>query len=284
MTSARPIRQFKFAAIQLRVTADKDQNLMRVRSVVREAAQSGARVVALPECFNSPYGNKYFATYAESVPDGATSRCLQEIASENKVLLIGGSIPERDGDKLYNTSVVYSESGALLAKFRKMHLFDVAIKGGITFQESLTLTAGDDFALFDSSFGRFGLGICYDVRFAPLAQLYAKQGAQFLVYPGAFNTVTGPLHWELLARARAVDNQLFVALVSPARDPDATYQAYGHSLVVDPWAKVLAQASHEPAIVYADIDLDRVDEVRAQIPVTSQQRTDVYDVAAKSKP
>lgn len=280
--SQKLVRQFKFAAVQLHVTADKEANLAHVRDVVRQAAQSGARVVALPECFNSPYGPKYFAKYAESVPDGATTQLLQSLALEHRVLLIGGSIPERDGDKLFNTSVVFDEAGRLLAKFRKIHLFDVAIKNGITFQESSTLSAGSDLALFDSTFGRFGLGICYDVRFAPLAQLYAKRGAQFLVYPGAFNTVTGPLHWELLARARAVDNQLFVALVSPARDPDASYHAYGHSIVVDPWAKVLAQASHEPTIVYADIDLDRVDEVRSQIPVTSQQRNDVYTVEGKS--
>lgn len=243
---------------------------------------NGANVVALPECFNSPYGNKFFADYAEPVPDGRTTRLLQSLAQLHSIVLIGGSIPERDGDRLYNTSCVFDVDGSLLAKYRKMHLFDVDIKGGITFVESRTLAPGSDFALFDTRrFGRFGLGICYDVRFAPLAQLYAKHGAHFLVYPGAFNTTTGPLHWELLARARAIDNQLYVALVSPARDPNASYHAYGHSIVVDPWAKVLAQASHEPTIVYADIDLDRVDEIRAQIPVTSQRRDDMYRVISR---
>ena len=147
--------------------------------------------------------------------------------------------------------MVCNDDGELLTTFRKMHLFDIDIPGGITFQESKTLSAGNRVATFDTRFGRFGVGICYDVRFASLANVMAARGAQFLCYPGAFNMTTGPLHWQLLARARAVDNQLYVAMISPARDETAKYNAYGHSLVVDPWAKVLAEAEPEQTIIYA---------------------------------
>jgi omega-amidase len=126
-------------------------------------------------------------------------------------------------------------------------------------------------------YGKFGLGICYDLRFPEYAQLLATtHGCEFLCYPGAFNTTTGPAHWELLLRGRAVDNQLYVAAVSPARDPDSTYQAWGHSTVVDPWGSVVSTTEHEEAIVYADIDLSRVHEVRQQIPVRIQRRHDIY--------
>jgi len=116
------------------------------------------------------------------------------------------------------------------------------------------------------------------MRFAELALLYSRVGCKLLVYPGAFNLTTGPLHWELLQRSRAVDNQVFVATVSPARNPDSTYQAWGHSSVISPWGRVISSTEHQPDIVYADIDLHEVDEIRAQIPVTSQRRLDLYDI------
>jgi len=206
---------------------------------------------------------------------------LQEVAKHYKVYVIGGSIPEKEGDKLFNTSVSFDPLGNIIGKHRKVHLFDIDVPGKIRFVESETLTAGNSLTILDTEFCKIGVGICYDIRFAELALLYCAQGAKFLVYPGAFNMTTGPPHWELLQRGRALDNQLYVATVSPARDPNADYTAWGHSSVVNPWGEVIATTDEKPNIVYADIALSRVDEVRSQIPVLQQKRKDIYEVIPK---
>ncbi|CAO2632016.1 Omega-amidase NIT2 [Lemmus lemmus] len=234
----------------------------------------------IQECFNSPYGTNYFPEYAEKIPGESTQK-LAETAKENSIYLIGGSIPEEDAGKLYNTCAVFGPDGSLLVKHRKIHLFDIDVPGKITFQESKTLSPGDSLSTFDTPYCRVGLGICYDMRFAELAQIYAQRGCQLLVYPGAFNLTTGPAHWELLQRARAVDNQVYVATASPARDDKASYVAWGHSTVVDPWGQVLTKAGTEEMILYSDIDLKRLAEVRQQIPISKQKRADLYAVEAK---
>jgi len=190
-----------------------------------------------------------------------------------------GSIPERDDadpNKVYNTLTAYTPDGKLVALHRKLHLFDINIPGKIRFMESETLTGGASLNYFDSDFARIGLGICYDVRFPEMAMIAARNGAHMMIYPGAFNLTTGPLHWELLQRARAVDNQIFVSMCSPARDLSAGYHAWGHSMVVDPMGEVIAETGHDEDIIYATIDPKRMEEARAGIPVTTQRRFDVY--------
>jgi omega-amidase len=162
-----------------------------------------------------------------------------------------------------------------------MHLFDIDVPGRITFRESDTLSAGEALATFDTPFGRCGLGICYDIRFPLFAMLLRQAGCRLLFYPGAFNTTTGPAHWELLQRGRALDTQCYVATVSPARNPDSKYQAWGHSSVVNPWGEVIATTEEGSATVTAELDLKRIDEVRGQIPVGHQVRTDLYELAWK---
>ena len=146
--------------------------------------------------------------------------------------MIGGTIPERslEDNKLYNTCTVWSPEGSLLATYRKIHLFDIDIPGGITFKESDVLSAGNSLAVFTIGGRKVGIGICYDMRFSELSRLYRNLGCDLLIYPGAFNMKTGPLHWELLARARATDNQVYVSTISPARDKSAGYVAWGHSV------------------------------------------------------
>ncbi|KAK9464681.1 carbon-nitrogen hydrolase [Lipomyces arxii] len=269
----------KVALLQLAATADKARNLSRVKEHVLKAASNGAKLIVLPECFNSPYAVSAFPDYAEPIPLGETTKFLSELAKETSTYLIGGSIPERGSDgKLFNTSLSFSPLGNLIAKHRKVHLFDIDIPGKIKFKESEVLTGGDKVTVFDiPPYGKVGLAICYDIRFPELASIAARKDGVFaMIYPGAFNTTTGPLHWDLLGRARAVDNQIYVLMCSPARDLSAGYHAYGSSMVVDPNALILAQAKEGEEIVYAELQPGRIEEVRGGIPVTAQRRYDVY--------
>jgi omega-amidase len=206
------------------------------------------------------------------------------MASKSKIYLVGGSIPELDTKtkKYYNTSLTFSPTGELLATHRKVHLFDIDIPGGITFKESDVLSPGNKVTILDlPPYGKIAIAICYDIRFPELAMIAARKGCFALIYPGAFNTTTGPLHWTLQGQARAMDNQVYVALCSPARDIKATYHAWGHSLVCDPMAKVLTEAGEGEEIVYADLKWEKIEETRKGIPIYGQRRFDVYpDVSA----
>ena len=270
-------------------TGDKAADTARALAAVAEAATVGrAQLITLPECWNSPYATSSFAAYAEPVPGGPTCAALSAAAREHGIFLVGGSIPERCAatGALYNTALAFGPDGALLARHRKMHLFDIDIPGRQVFRESDVLTAGPGapgapgapppLALFDTPWGAVGLGVCYDLRFPYLSLLLRQAGARLLVFPGAFNPTTGPAHWELLLRARALDAQAYVAGASPARAGGAGYQAYGHSTVVGPWGDVQATTSEGEATVYADLDMARLDSVRAQIPISRQARDDVY--------
>jgi omega-amidase len=268
------------------VGADKTSNLGRARTKVLEASRAGAKLIVLPECFNSPYGTQFFSKYAETLlpsppseDDSPSFHALSAIAREAGAFLVGGSIPEYEPvtGKYYNTSLTFSPAGVLLATHRKVHLFDIDIPGKITFKESDSLSPGSKVTIVDlPEYGKIGIGICYDVRFPELAMVAARKGCFALIYPGAFNMTTGPLHWQLQARARAVDNQVYVALCSPARDLQASYHAWGHSLVADPNAEIVAEADEKEEIVYAEMSGEKIDEIRRGIPICSQRRFDVY--------
>ncbi|XP_022691879.1 omega-amidase NIT2-like [Varroa jacobsoni] len=273
---------FRLACLQLSLRGDKTASLAHARAMIDTAVKGGAQLVCLSECFAFPYGPQYFRPNAETIPEGETCKMLKNAAVENKVFVVGGSLSEKDSsDRLYNTCVVFDPKGTLVAKHRKVHLFDIDIPGKITFKESESFTAGDTLTTFDTPFCKVGLGICYDIRFAPMAQLYRARGCQLLLYPGAFNMITGPLNWELLCRARAVDNQLYVAGISPARDPSASYVAFGHTMVVGPRGTVIAQTQEKEDIVYANIELDEVTTTRENIPIGQQVRTDLYKIVDK---
>ncbi|KNA10343.1 hypothetical protein SOVF_145230 [Spinacia oleracea] len=277
-----PITKFKIGLCQLSVTADKARNIAHARKAVEDAAQKGAKLVVLPEIWNSPYSNDSFPVYAEDIDAGGdaspSTAMLSEVSRALKITLVGGSIPERVGDRLYNTCCVFDTDGKLIAKHRKIHLFDIDIPGKITFKESQTLTAGEAPTVVDTEVGRIGIGICYDIRFQELAILYAARGAHLLCYPGAFNMTTGPLHWELLQKARAVDNQVYVATCSPARDAGAGYVAWGHSTLVGPFGEILATAEHDEEIIIAEIDYSSIELRRTNLPLEKQRRGDLYQL------
>ncbi|XP_057768193.1 omega-amidase, chloroplastic-like isoform X2 [Salvia miltiorrhiza] len=203
-----PVTKFKIALCQLAVTTDKEKNIAHARQVIEDAAAKGAQLILLPEIWNSPYSNDSFPVYAEDIDAGGdaspSTAMLSELSRSLKITIVGGSIPERSGDRLYNTCCVFDTDGKLKAKHRKIHLFDIDIPGKMTFKESKTLTAGETPTIVDTGVGRIGIGICYDIRFQELAAIYAARGAHLLCYPGAFNMTTGPLHWELLQRARCM--------------------------------------------------------------------------------
>jgi omega-amidase len=283
---AEPKALPKVGLCQMMVSADKDANIKEARRIIKAAAAEGADLISLPEIWNSPYATSSFPIYAEEIPVDAahldaskspSTAMLIATARELKVFLVGGSIPEECDGKVYNTCIVVSPEGEIVAKHRKVHLFDIDVPGKITFKESDTLTAGNETTTFDTPFGKIGVAICYDIRFPELSMLMRNEGCELLIFPGAFNMTTGPAHWELLARARAVDNQLYVAMVSPARDPDSAYQAWGHSTLISPWGEVVATIEHDAGVVVGELDMGRVHEIRESIPVSKQKRTDIYE-------
>ena len=270
----------RIALIQMLTTGNREADIQTACGKIREAAANGADIAVLPEMFCCPYRNDAFLPYSEE-ENGPAQQALSSLAAELGIYIVGGSLPERENGKLYNTSYVYSRDGRQLAKHRKVHLFDIDVSGGQRFFESDTLSPGNTVTTFETEFGIMGLCICFDLRFEELSRLMCLQGAKVIFVPAAFNMTTGPAHWELLFRQRAVDNQCFMIGVSPARDETAGYVAYGNSLAVDPWGTVLCRAGAEETTLYADLNLSRIDAVRQQLPILSARRTDLYEVRGK---
>ncbi len=267
----------RIALIQMPVTANKKENIETACQKIRAAAVNGADFAVLPEMFCCPYENSCFRAYGEA-ENGPAQQALSALAAELGIYIIGGSLPELAEENVYNTSYVYGRQGELLAKHRKVHLFDIDVVGGQRFKESDTLSPGNAITTFETEFGTMGLCICFDLRFEELARCMCLRGTKVIFVPAAFNMTTGPAHWELLFRQRAVDNQCFTVGVSPARDEGASYVAYGNSIAVDPWGAVLCRASGEETTLYADLDVTRLEAVRAQLPILSARRTDLYEV------
>lgn len=274
------MKDFKIALCQMKPTADKKENIEKAERMIVEAASSCASVIVLGEMFNCPYQNRYFPLFAESIQCGETVEMLSQSARENKVYIIGGSIPEADGDKIYNTSCVFSPDGRLIARHRKMHLFDVELES-LSFKESDILSSGSGITVFDTEYCRMGVAICYDVRFPELIRLMALEGSEVIVIPAAFNMTTGPAHWEMLFKARAVDNQVFMVGASPARDENSGYTAYGSSIIVSPWGDIIQKAGSGEEIIYGDIKGDIINNIRNELPLLKHMRTDIYEVVKK---
>lgn len=266
----------KTGIIQSPVTAEKERNLSNAEDCIRQAAEGGADIVVLPEMFNCPYYNAAFVANAEP-QNGPSAARLSRAAAQNGVYLVGGSIPLLEEGRIYNASFVFDRKGDVIAVHRKVHLFDIAIDGGQVFKESDTFTAGNSVTLFDTEFGKMGLCICFDFRFPELARVMALEGARCIFVPAAFNMTTGPAHWELMFRQRAVDNQLFTVGVAPARSYEG-YVSYANSMAVSPWGDVLYRAGEKPALAVVDLDLSQVESVRRQLPLLSARRTDLYTV------
>jgi len=292
------------ALVQLCAGDDARANREHAHTWLERAMQSPTggpppRVLMLPEIWNAPYATDRFATFAEPIPepgaqlsDGPSPSLamVAQHARRHGVAVIAGSIPERGSDgRIYNTATLIDPQGMLLAKHRKVHLFDVDVPGGICFRESDSLTAGGSLTVLSGVNDPLGTGleqppnigllICYDIRFPELALLMQQRhGCTLLACPAAFNTTTGPRHWHLVMRARAMDTQCFLLACSSARPQGDGYPAYGHSLVVDPWGAVVAEAGEGEQVLHVDLDLSQVALARQAIPTSHQRREDIYQL------
>ena len=276
----------KIALCQMNVVDNKGENIRKAIQMIKESKKQGADLAVLPEMFNCPYENEKFIEYAEELNGSQTLEKIANIAKEENIHVLAGSIPELEEDgegiqSIYNTAVLFDNKGKLLGKHRKMHLFDIDVKGKIYFKESDTLSAGNEFTVIETELTTIGIGICYDVRFVELSRIMALNGAQILIFPGAFNLTTGPAHWEILFRSRALDNQVYAIGVAPALDKDASYNSFGHSIAVNPWGEIIEELDYEEGLKIVEIDLDEIKRIREEIPILKNRRTDLYEIKEK---
>ncbi|GIW43049.1 MAG: nitrilase [Candidatus Binatia bacterium] len=256
----------------MNATANKAENLDKAEAWMERAAQLGARLVVLPEVFSWRGRAEHECDAAEPIP-GPTTERLARLARKLRLYLLAGSVLERaDSPKPYNTSVLFNDSGVEIARYRKIHLFDVALAGRVEVQESARRAAGKDVVVVQTELGCFGLAICYDLRFPELFRAQATRGAEVILLPSAFTFVTGAAHWEPLLRARAIENQVYVIAPNQIGRAEGGVENYGHSCVVDPWGVVVAMAGNREGLVCAEIDLNYLETVRRQLPALGHRR------------
>lgn len=265
--------KFIAAAVQMLASDDKAANLAEAEGWVREAAGQGARLVALPEVFIWRGNKKLEREFAETIP-GPTSSVLSGLARELNIFLLGGSILEAlpASPKAYNTSLLFDPAGDLLAAYRKIHLFDVDLANGASLRESETRAHGGDVVAVQTELGMMGLSVCYDLRFPELYRSLADRGAHLIFVPSAFTAFTGQAHWETLLRARAIENQTYIIAADQYGKSAKSFECHGHSMIVDPWGSILAELPDGPGVITAEIDLDHLAKVRAELPALQHRR------------
>ena len=270
------MEKIKIAAIQMPTVADKMENVRTVKIYLEKIKDENPDFVILPEMFCCPYQTENFPIYAEKEGEPVWQQ-LSGYAKQYGIYLIGGSMPEKDAEgNVYNTSYIFDREGKQIGKHRKVHLFDIDVKGGQTFKESDTLTAGDSDTVFDTEFGKIGVMLCFDIRFPELSRMMVNDGAKVIFVPAAFNMTTGPAHWELSFRTRALDNQIYMVGCAPARDVSAGYISWGHSIVTDPWGRVIDMLDEKKGILLAELDMDYEEQVREELPLLKSRRKDMY--------
>jgi predicted amidohydrolase len=267
------VERYLAAAVQMSSGADRAANVARAHALVTEAARRGARLVVLPEVFawRGPKVDEPRGT--EPIP-GPTTDALARLARELGITLCAGSLLETapDARRAFNTSCLFDPSGTLIARYRKIHLFDVDLPGRVSVCESETRAPGEDVVTVRTALGTLGLSICYDLRFPELYRRLVRAGAQVLLVPSAFTFPTGAAHWEVLCRARAIEGQCYVIAADQTGTSPHGFADWGDSMIVDPWGRVLARAGDGEAIVLAEIDLAYLARVRRELPSLTHQR------------
>lgn len=269
----------RVAGVQLTSGTDVAANLRATEALIAQAVGQGAEFVLLPES-SDYYGRRDLENYAEG-DGGPAQRFYRQVARQHEIWLHVGSIHVRGpGGEIHNTSLVYDPEGTCQARYRKVHLFDVALPDGLVRRESDLVSAGDELVTVDLGRYRVGLSVCYDLRFPELYRALALAGADLLVVPAAFSSVTGPPHWETLLRARAIENQCYVLAAGQSGLSSAhggvTKYTHGHSMLVDPWGTVLHRIASGAGLVVGDVLKEEIDRVRTILPSLTNRRGDVY--------
>jgi predicted amidohydrolase len=264
----------RVAAVQLNSTDDRSRNIDTAERLVRAAAAAGADLVALPEKWNLLAGGERLLAEAEPL-DGPSLTAARGWAHELGIHLLAGSISAIGEEKAFNTSVLIGSDGSDLAVYRKIHMFDVVV-GGVTYRESEYEDPGGEIVTASLGEADLGLSVCYDLRFPELFRILALRGARLISVPSAFTATTGRDHWEVLLRARAIENQVFLIAPNQIGEAPPQYDSYGHSAIVDPWGEVLAVAPDEECFIAADIDLAAQDRVRESLPSLAHRRPEAY--------
>lgn len=270
--------KFIAAAVQMDSQDDKNANLAAAEGYIREAAARGASLVVLPESMN--YIGRDMAGEAEIIPGGPTFRKMADLARELGIWVEAGSIYEsnpEDPARPFNTTFLVRPDGTLAAKYAKLHPFDVVLPNGVTSRESDRVCPGKAIETAETELGKLGMAICYDVRFGEMFRIMALEGAKIFAVPANFTVNTGKDHWEVLVRARAIENECYV--IAPNQmGKKPRFTAYGNSLIVDPWGTVIARASDKPGVITAEIDLDYETKVRQSTFTLDNRRPDVYEL------
>lgn len=265
------------AAVQMNSGADKEKNMRRATDLVIEAAANGARLVVLPELFSWQGSAHHIPLVCEPIP-GPTANRMADLAARLKIFLLCGSILEKNpgGPRPFNTSCLINSSGRIIGLYRKLHLFKARLADGTFLNEKTAYTAGSEIATALTPLGRIGFSICYDLRFPELYRALVDRGATIITVPSSFTYTTGKAHWEVLLRARAIENQVYVIAPNQhGKDPRGT-RRYGHSMIVDPWGNVMASRREGNGIIYAQLDAALLQQVRKNLPCLRQRRKDLF--------
>ncbi len=276
------MRKYMIAIVQLDTKNDKGANMKQICEYIDEAAAKGAKMIAFPEAMNVMGDNVGEGGGFETIP-GYTTEILMAKAKEHKMFIHCGSFKEATskGEKPFNTTVMLNDKGEIIAKYRKLHLFDVTLPDGTEALESSRNQQGNQIVNVDTELGNLGFTICYDIRFPELYRLLTLNGAQIIFTPANFTTPTGKDHWETILRTRAIENGCYIVAPAQIGKKASGGSSFGSSLVVDPWGTVIAKASERPGVTLAEIDLDYVDKIRGMLPGLKNRRSDVYDIRVK---
>ena len=260
---------------QLKITKNKEENFKNVMNEISKLCKLNVNMVVLPECWNCPYGIEYFEEYSEDVNDSQSVKLLESLAKKKHIYIIGGSIPIRDKGNLYNTCFCFDPEGNIIGRYDKIHLFDIEIREfDFSFKESSVLSSGKNPLIIDTIYGKIGIAICFDLRFPLLAEKKTKNNCKMIIYPGSFSEKTGPLHWTLLLRTRALDNQCFVIGCSTSKNENFKYKGYGHSSIINPMGKIVYEAGEDQIATNHVINLNEILEVKRNIPMLNMWSAD----------
>ena len=266
---------FRIGLAQMDTSDDWQENRKKMAEFIRQGVDRGARLMIFPE--TAEYIGEDFRGHSTQIPGEVTDFFGEEAAKYGIYLHCGSLTERRDQEKMRNTSLLFNPQGRIVAQYSKLHLFDVELEDGPSYQESEEIAGGQEIVVADTPLCKMGFSICYDLRFPELFRLMARQGAQLLINCADFTANTGKDHWEPLLRARAIENTCYVAAVGQCgRKPK--FRAWGHSMLIDPWGKVVASLGDEPGLLVEEVDLSRVEEVRRQIPSLNNDREDIYQL------